>query len=523
MLAAVQEDKDSHVLSKQDIDEFINTANLRKWNENLEYLSIFHDLNFGSPSLNNMSNDCFEDERSNPPITKEYDGEPSAKRRKMSFAAHSKSDETRPSSFCADCKTKHDISFNCKTLHHTSLPIPEKEKNIFTLQDYAFNFKSNGLDFIQKFCTPSEIPGLKKKLPLVYKKINEHFETFESRLKTLAKKYLHILRPDIQSQAQDAKELDLLRTKQIYYLLIYSLYEPSLMTIPDSQKEIEEILLYIVLFIRLKTHLNNAEVERLMASNLFYFSSSKVNHDAERDEPPKDSLPKFNYVDFTKILDHPKDLEKKELFQQNSDLMTTIIYNYMQKIIEREFMDNSFYWDLCHRFNSGSLEINNNRFFERLNLVIRNNFTQHTDCQSRNFSNIFPEDIFVGLMNEKFYKEINSIPDIKLKTVIALIYIVKICLNDTGNRCTLLEYFILLVSLQKEFGKYKKGDKISYESQSLVSYFFSLNYLNNPKKRHPNDIGRSRRILKKVFPKYKILFPDLDSHFGRLRNKAVTI
>lgn len=85
VLAAVQEDKHSHVLSKQDIAEFINTANLRKWNENLEYESILDDLYFGSTSLNNIINDYFEDERSNPPITKEYDGEPSAKRRKNVF------------------------------------------------------------------------------------------------------------------------------------------------------------------------------------------------------------------------------------------------------------------------------------------------------------------------------------------------------------------------------------------------------------------------------------------------------
>jgi len=522
VLAAVQEDKHSHVLSKQDIAEFINTANLRKWNENLEYESILDDLYFGSTSLNNIINDYFEDERSNPPITKAYNGEPSAKRRKTSFVAYSESDEIKPFSFCADCKTKHATSFNCKTQHYTSLPVPEKEEKIFTLQDYAFNFKSNGSAFIQKFCTSSEISELKIKLPLVDKKINEHFEAFESRLKSLPKKWLHMLRPDIKSHAQDAEALDFFRTKQIYYLLTYSLYEPSLMTIPDSQKEIDEILLHIILFVRLKIHSNNAEVKRLMALNLFYFSNCNANH-AACDETLEDSLPKFNYVDFTKILDHSKDLEKKELLQKNSDLMKRIIYNNIQKIIEREFENNFLYNDLCHRFNNGALEINNNRFFERLNSIIRNSSTNLTGCKSFKFSNIFPVDIFVGLMNENFYKEIKSLPNIKLKTVITLIYIVKICLNDTGNRCTLLEYFILLVSLQKEFGEYKKGDKISYDSQSLVSYLFSLNYLNSPQKRRSNDIGRSMKILRKVFPKYKILFPDLDAHFDRLRNKAVTV
>ena len=209
------------------------------------------------------------------------------------------------------------------------------------------------------------------------------------------------------------------------------------------------------------------------------------------------------------------------MFLINADKVKKEINDNIQLIINREFSDNPGYKRLCKDYNSKVVEFNKNILFERfpfrIGRHVENNYLyQDIDYDSIIYANGYPKNILSYLMDANTRNQIVSFTDIRLKSVFILIFISKLCLCNVTDLCTLPEYLILIESLQKAYLEYKETNIVPNNFQSLVSYFFSLDYLDDSCGSSVNYRERAKSIISAVFPEYNVIFPKFDSEINKL-------
>jgi len=295
-----------------------------------------------------------------------------------------------------------------------------------------------------------------------------------------------------------------------FYLLIYSFYETGVIGLQRSDSAVEKILFNIVAHTCLMAHVNNDNVKKALQSK------SEIPKFVQNDF----SQSNFRYTDFTKVL-QGGNLPKKDMFLINADKLKKETNDNIQLIIDQEFGDNPGYKRLCEDYNSKVVEFNKNILFERFpfkigHYAIHNYLKENVDFDSFIYANGYPKNILSRLMDENTKSQIVNFTDIRLKSIFILIFISKVCLCNVTDLCTLPEYLILIGSLQKAYLEYKKTKIASDDFQSLLSYFFSLDYLDKDCGSFANDRERARSIIiSAIFPEYNVIFPDFDSEIDK--------
>jgi len=444
-------------------------------------------------------------------------------------------EDIRGNSKNVDCIISPRSSYIGKFRHEDCRLFLQGHTRFFEVQDFRKHFKRTNRRFIEEFCTQKELWEVRNKILQVDKDIEENFEILEINLKRVVCEYLeterrpHFLPEDydrpLRKFKNSKKALDPPRTASIYYLLIFSFYETCLFGIPDSQKIAEKVLFNIVAYIRLNAKIHNVKIRKLMRLNKVLSQNSNITNKSlvMRKKVNKNI---FNYSDFTRSL-CGKPTNISEDFYENMKLLKGEIFKNIQLIIRRELKNNTELIVMCQHFLDLPLEFDKSLLFDKfvcelgfLNSQPR--FARDIDYFNFILSNGFPYDLFACFMNTATKELIANLPSLQLKSIFILIYITKICLHEVNQLCTVPEYLILVTSLFNEYLEcLKNNNAASDEFQSLISYLFSLHYLDNSNDESIDDIKIARDILKKKILGYNDILIGFDDKIDQLPWKSM--
>lgn len=409
-----------------------------------------------------------------------------------------------------------DVSTNVqlKTFKNTN------QGNYSSIEDYHLNFKRNNKFFIDTFCMWDQSHDIKKFSLDINKKLDCNFEKLELNFETALKRYAEIL-SNSKSQLKSVESIEKMLCRpglrKIYHLLIYSLYETFLIGNPDNKDAVETIMIDIIFYLCLKAYGNNEKVKKSMNRSMIESREGRII---------KEHLPlmnKLEYADFTTDLCYCEPTHMK--VNQSAIFIKTEILKNLHAIIEKEFEVKSKEKYFCTSFYSKPLKFYQNQFLKEMTLAgkpvfLLNPKGRSTEDDKFSRDNGYPSDILAFFMVTVTEINIRPASNLRLKAVIILIHIIKICIHETQSPVTFFEYLMLIGSLHEEYLRYERTEQVSEEFRSMVYYFFSINYLGKDNGQTLDDKARTMKLLYRIFPKYNVIFPSLKTNITRLRQNS---
>jgi len=389
-----------------------------------------------------------------------------------------------------------------------------------SIEDYRINFKRNNKFFIDTFCMWDQLSDIEKSSLDINKQLACNFERLELNFETALKRYAEILSSS-KSQLKSVESIEKMLCRpglrKIYHLLIYSLYETFLIGNPDNKDAVETIMINIIVYLCLKAYGNNEEVKRAM-------NRSKI--ESREGRITKDHLPPMNkleYADFTTDLCYCGPTHM--MINQSAIFIKTEILKNLNAIVEKEFEVRSKEEYFCTSFYSRPLKLYKNQLLKEMTMAGKPVFLLNLKGRNKeddkfSHDNGYPSDVLSFFMDTVTEINIRPASNLRLKAVIILIHIIKICIHETEGPVTFFEYLMLIGSLHEEYLRYEKTKQVSEEFRSMVCYFFSINYLGKDNEQTLDDKARSMKILYKIFPNYNVIFPSLKANVAQLRQNS---
>jgi len=227
-------------------------------------------------------------------ITDNIEYQPPDKCRKVSDNNQSSSPKENAFVYADEFSHKHSNLFS-------------KSEKFFKLEEYRAVFKYYCRSFfIEEFCDEDQLQSLQFIGISWSENWNEgNFAKLEVYLRRMIFENVVAKRKVNQTAMYEYQTINIMldpeRTKELFYLLVYSFYETGMIGLPRSKAAVKKILINIVTHTRLTAYINNDSVKR--ALQLKKSKRSKRIYSAmPKSKQNNFSQSNFRYTDFTKVL-----------------------------------------------------------------------------------------------------------------------------------------------------------------------------------------------------------------------------